>query len=147
MDPINTVMATMSVLNQVVATAKNLRDTDLKLNEAENKNMIADLYNALSDLKMNIADLKNYLISKDELIKDLQQKLQNKAILLWEDPFYYTQEADGGAKDGPFCQNCYDEKQSFLRLPRNDQNPFLKCNSCKNVYDKTNGNYVFNLKR
>lgn len=133
-------MATVAALNNAVVTTKHLRDTDLKLNEAENQNKIADLYNALSDLKINFADIKQELLNKAERIKELEEAQRIKDDLAWEDPFYYLTKSN--KKDGPYCQTCYDTKKLLVRIPRNDQDTHLKCNSCNKFYDKTNGNFV-----
>lgn len=133
MDPISTTMTIMTGLGQAIELTKNLRDADLKLNEAENKFKIAELYNALSDIKMNVADLKSEVLNKDEIIKSLQAKLKMETEMKWEDPFYFHHRPDG-SKDGPFCQQCYDTKKQSVRLPKGD-GAWLLCNTCKSSYD------------
>lgn len=137
MDPISTTMTIMTGLGQAIELTKNLRDADLKLNEAENKFKIAELYNALSDIKMNVADLKSEVLNKDEIIKELEAKLKKETEMKWEDPFYFHHKNDG-SKDGPFCQQCYDTKKQSVRLPKGD-GPWLTCNTCKSSYDNPNG--------
>lgn len=136
MDPISTTMTIMTGLGQAIELTKNLRDADLKLNDAENKHKIAELYNALSDIKMNVADLKSEILTKDEIIKSLEAKLKIEADMTWEDPFYFLKNANGRT-DGPFCQQCYDTKKQAVRLPKGD-GAWLTCNACKASYDNPN---------
>lgn len=131
MDPVSTTTAIMTGLSQAIDITKNLREADLKLNEAENKHKIAELYSSLAQVKMDLADLKNELSYKDQKIKELTQQINKKASVLFEQNMYYFM--DGDTKNGPFCTKCYDTDNKSVRPYQTTPTEFT-CRACNSWY-------------
>ncbi|MFV3408914.1 hypothetical protein ACNH6C_09930 [Bdellovibrio bacteriovorus] len=128
----------MAGLNHVVALTKNLKDLDIKMNEATLKGQLIDLHLAVVELKGSVLELKNENLEKEMKITELQAQLNQKVDMSWEDPFYFKKSADG-KKDGPFCQQCYDSKSTIVRLPKPDSdNPWYTCKTCTSSYNNPN---------
>ena len=133
-------MASISVVLSSIKTAadiaKLLRETDVSLEKAETKLKLAELVGALADAKLELAEVQNLLLDKDKKIMTLEQTLHTRTNVLWESPWYWC--VDGGKKDGPFCQQCYDKEFKLIRL-QDYRNGYWGCLSCKNSYDPGRG--------
>jgi len=120
-------------VSTAITIAKRLNEISKNIQDAEFKNLLADLSLELADTKLKLSeiiiensDLKEK-ISNIEHSKGLGEKLQVK------DGMYYS---DSG--DGPFCTACYDSngkkilanqlKGNFARLAR------FSCPHCKATY-------------
>lgn len=66
-----------------------------------------------------------------EKIKELEAKLSEKEKVVWEPPFYWVKEE--GAKEGPFCQQCYDSETKLIRL-QNAEKGAWRCTTCNNNF-------------
>lgn len=66
-----------------------------------------------------------------ERIKELQSELNKKKEIQWEAPFYWT--ISDEAKEGPFCQKCYDSDSNLIRLQRIEEGNW-HCKSCNNNF-------------
>lgn len=64
-------------------------------------------------------------------ITALKKKLEDKANVVFEAPFYW--EIIGEHKDGPFCQQCYDNSEKLIRLQTNGGD-YWQCLTCKSGY-------------
>ncbi len=64
-------------------------------------------------------------------ITDLESILSISNNLIWESPYYWVKPDD--AKDGPFCQVCYDKEKRLIRLQKLGKGAW-SCYSCKNNY-------------
>jgi hypothetical protein len=69
-----------------------------------------------------IMELREAAISQQEenielrqRVKALEEQLALRAKVLWEAPYYWTEEDQ--KRDGPFCQSCYD-KDGLIRLQK-----------------------------
>jgi hypothetical protein len=111
-------MASISVVVSSIKTAadiaKLLRETDVSLEKAETKLKLAELVGALADAKLDLAEVQNLLLDKDKKIMTLEQTLHTRKNVLWESPWYWS--VDGGKKNGPFYQQCYDKELKLIRL-------------------------------
>lgn len=134
-------MASISVVLSSIKTAddiaKLLREGDVSLEKAETKLKLAELVGVLADAKLELAEVQNLLLDKDKKIMTLGQTLHTRKNVLWESPWYWC--VDGGKKDGPFCQQCYDKELKLIRLQ-----DYRNCYwggglSCKNSYDLGGG--------
>ena len=74
------------------------------------KLQIAELISSLADIKIELADVQSTLIEKDQCIIDLQSQLNIKESVTWSKPYYFIENNED--KDGPFCQQCYDNEKS-----------------------------------
>lgn len=131
-------MVDMAAISQVLSSikaasdiAKLLKETDISLEKAETKLKLAELVGALADAKLELAEVQSLLLDKDEKINELAETLHTKRNVSWEPPWYWS--VDGGRKDGPFCQQCYDKECTLIRLQ--DLHGYWICLSCKNTYD------------
>lgn len=119
-------------LTAAINIAKQLKEYNDKIKDAQFGNLLADLSLELAEIKSKLADVT---IENSNLKKELhelkQQKAQKKTPFL-KNGLYYVDE------DGPFCTACYDDKNKFIRLK--DSNPDFKflgeleCPACKNFY-------------
>ena len=110
--------------------AKLISDSTSSLGEAETKLKLAELISSLADLKMEIADIKVDLIDKDDEIRDLKRKLQDKSIITFDGNIYWK-EIDG-KKEGPFCPTCFDVNKLSVRLHKDG--PGWWCNNCRDHF-------------
>lgn len=130
MDPVQTAMTLFEVAKHAVSLTKYLQDADLKLNEAESKLKIAELYVCLSKIVGDEAQLKGQLLDKDAKIEELEAKIHLKEEVEWRDPFYFMKSTGAG----PFCQCCYDKDNRLVRLPKPDSAWYL-CKVCGSTYE------------
>jgi hypothetical protein len=64
-------------------------------------------------------------------ITELENILSISKRLMWEAPYYWVK--SGEAKEGPFCQVCYDKEKRLIRLQNHGKGAW-SCYSCKNSY-------------
>ena len=115
--------------------AKLIKDSGSSLEKAEIKLQIAELISSLADIKMELADVQTILMDKDQKIVELESKLNTKESVVWSKPYYFL--ANGEEKDGPFCQQCYDNDQKLIRLQGGGSKSW-SCLSCKGSYKDSN---------
>lgn len=132
---IPTIAAVLTSIKSATDIAKLLKETDLSLEKAEVRLKLADLIGTLADAKMEIADVQDLLREKDTKIRELEEALKVKATLKYEAPYYWL--IQSGEKDGPFCQQCYDNEGKVIRL-QGGGNGIWHCKTCKQIFnDKT----------
>ncbi|MBZ5627003.1 MAG: hypothetical protein LAQ69_51260 [Acidobacteriia bacterium] len=109
----------------IISNAREIADVVKKLGNI-------DLYRKIVDLEGEIIELtgQNHLLL--EKIGDLEKALKTKAQLLFEKNVYWLAEAQ--AKDGPYCQRCYDVAGKLVRLQPWDD--LWACFECKQHYDR-----------
>lgn len=115
--------------------AKLIKDSGSSLEQAEVKLQIAELISSLADIKMELADVQTVLIDKEQKISELEIKLKTKQSVIWSKPYYFTEKDE--EKDGPFCQQCYDNEQKLIRLQGGGTKSW-NCLSCKGSYRDSN---------
>jgi len=64
-------------------------------------------------------------------VRELEDQATLKQKVQWEKPYYWSSE--GGAKDGPFCQTCYDNDTKLVRL-QGGQSGRWNCHTCKGTF-------------
>ncbi|MCG3659927.1 hypothetical protein [Aliarcobacter butzleri] len=111
--------------------AKLISDSASSLGEAETKLKLAELISSLADLKMELADIKVDLIDKDDEIKDLKKKLQDKSVITFDGNIYWK-EIDG-KEEGPFCPTCFDVNELSVRLHKDGQG--WCCKNCRDHFE------------
>lgn len=137
MEPLLVASTIATTVNNAMSIAKNLRDVDIKLNEANYKMQIAELTANLAEISIQAAALKNEILKKDEMNKELESRLKLKASVHWKDPVYFVK-SEGDKMDGPYCQQCYDTKGMLVRLPSGDSRYWV-CKSCHSTYENAEG--------
>lgn len=111
--------------------AKLIKDSATSLENAEVKLQIAELISSLADIKMELADVQTVLIEKEQSILDLRSQLNTKKAVIWSKPYYFIEKNE--ERDGPFCQQCYDNDYKLIRL-QGGGTSYWRCLSCKGTY-------------
>lgn len=106
--------------------AKFISDSTSSLGEAETKLKLAELISSLADLKMELADIKVDLIEKDEVIRELKNKIEEKESLIFDGKFYLKE----GDKI-PFCPTCWESNKKAIHLIFKHYQSFGKCQECE----------------
>jgi hypothetical protein len=86
---------------------------------------------ALADAKIEISKVQDVLSEKERRIRELEEALNVRQKLIWESPYYWLD--NNGVKDGPYCQQCYDNSRKLIRL-QGDERGSWGCATCKNHY-------------
>lgn len=126
-----TITAAVSGIKAATDIAKLLKESSLSLDKAEQKLKLADLIGALADVKIEMANIQQLVIDREQRIKELEEELRVKAKLIYERPFYWL--VEGTKKDGPICQQCYDNEKKLIRLQDYGGGHWY-CMTCKNGY-------------
>jgi len=114
----------LSSLNATTTIVKGLRELDRALTTAE-------LRSKLADAIVSLADARVAVVSLQDQIRDLQEKLDTRAKMIYSQPAYW-QEKDG-QRDGPFCPQCYDSTQKVIRLQPAEAGVWT-CQTCDKVF-------------
>lgn len=122
--------AALSSLGTAVGIAKDLREIDRGLSQAELKARMADLYGTLSDVKIALADAREEMRSKDDEIATLKAKLKSSSALIEVRGYYYAADETGKPAGVPFCQNCLANDGTQIR-PANILGMSWQCPRCK----------------
>ncbi|NAW60475.1 hypothetical protein CAG58_00640 [Vibrio sp. V31_P5A7T61] len=124
----------LSSIGQAISLAKRLREISKNIEDAEFKNLLADLNLELADTKLALADV----IEQNSQLKLEVNELKNSqgsnlSQLEFREFAYY-----GANDDGPFCSACYETKNQQVRLSKvtGTFSTFgrHKCPSCKQYY-------------
>ncbi|EGQ8102542.1 TPA: hypothetical protein ACN33E_002860 [Vibrio parahaemolyticus] len=121
-------------IGQAIGLAKRLREISKNIEDAEFKNLLADLNLELADTKLALADVmeQNFQLKAEvNELKNSQGSNLNK--LVFKGFAYYTQD-----EDGPFCSACYEVRNQQIRLSK-VTGAFTtfghhKCPSCNEYY-------------
>jgi hypothetical protein len=131
---LTSVTAVLGSIKTATEIAKYIKDTDLSLEKAETKLKLADLIGALSDAKLEGVGVQQTLAEAEARIRELEQTLETRVKVRWEEPFYWLDDdSDGLTPDGPFCQHCYDGGGKLVRL-QGYGDGYFECKVCKNSY-------------
>lgn len=115
MNEIAAVQAALSSLKAATDIVQILKASTTSLKDAEAKFKLAELLSALADAKVELAQVQETIVQKDRMIRELNDQLAFKANMKFDAPYYWNV-AEGGDRDGPFCQPCWDEKKLAVRL-------------------------------
>lgn len=64
-------------------------------------------------------------------IQTLENALNIKNKVVWEPPYYFLQSEY--AKEGPYCQYCYDNEKKLIRLIPHGRG-LWQCHVCENLF-------------
>jgi len=137
MNDISTISAVLGSIKTATDIAKLIKDSGASLEQAEIKLQIAELISSLADAKIELAEVQAQLSDKDKYIEALNEQINIKKSVTWERPYYWV--IKGKNKDGPFCQQCYDNNQKLIRLQGGGTRPW-RCKTCQ--CSVTDSNYV-----
>ena len=107
---ITSISTLIGSLKTATEIAKFIKETGLSLEQAETKLKLADRISTLADARVEVAGIQQELLEREEQIRELRKQLELKDALVYEAPSYWLH--DESTKDGPFCQTCYDPKNS-----------------------------------
>ncbi|NOH69446.1 hypothetical protein [Vibrio rotiferianus] len=124
----------LSSIGHAVSLAKRLREISRNIEDAEFKNLLADLNLELADTKLALADVieqNSQLKLEINEIKNSQGFNLNQ--LKFKEFAYYNSN-----DDGPFCSACYETKNQQVRLSKvtGSFSTFghHKCPSCRQYF-------------
>ncbi len=123
-----TVISTMAVVNSVIGSAKNARDLAIQSDNADVKDAVIGVYNAILEVKNRVLDL-------DEENRKLREKLAQRESVK-HDPVssYYFKD---GEPDSPLCPTCYENNDKMIHLPKSytdSAGTRRSCNVCSTRY-------------
>jgi len=126
-------------IGHAISLAKRLREISKNIEDAEFKNLLAELNLELADTKIALAD---FMEQNAQLRMELATIKHSRGggstePLTFRDFAYFTE-----SNDGPFCSKCYETENKRIRLKKvtgafttfgNSQ-----CPSCEQFYDGKN---------
>ena len=124
----------ISSLTTAISLAQRLNEISKHIQNAEFKNLLADLNLELADTKLKLANIidENAKL-KQELTEAKHSKGQVPHSLVFKNGLYFTEE-----DDGPYCPGCYDSKGQQIRITK-QKPPFnrfgdYQCPTCKQFF-------------
>ena len=136
---IEAIGASLTSIQAITSMVKAIKDSGATLDAAEAKLKFAEIIEALADAKMQIASTNDVILEKDQTIRELQEKLELKDNVVYEEPCYWK--VDGEHKDGPYCQRCYDVDKRLVRLQGGENtiegrvSRWYRCSGCDKHYN------------
>ena len=119
-------MDVVSAVSSSIALVKRLREISKNIEEAEFKNLLADLAGELADVKLEVADLKEkiaLLQEENRVLKEVAPEKEQKPISTKWGCYQFEGE------DGLFCTGCWDSKRKKIRTNRETPR-FRTCPVC-----------------
>ncbi|MCI5122142.1 MAG: hypothetical protein D3908_13320 [Candidatus Electrothrix sp. AUS4] len=131
-----------------MGTIKDLVDLTSQLANSVNDRKIASELNNIQTLLLQFQSeqaelhekniqLREEILSKKRTIEKLKNQLKkqinSEEDMVYEDPYYFRK-SKTGAKDGPYCQKCFDSKKKFIRLQSPNKNGNWICKECESNY-------------
>ncbi len=133
MPDIGSISAAIATVKTSMDIAKAIKDSKTSLSEAETKLKIADLVITLADVKFELADVQDLLRKKDDEIRVLKEKVDEKDSLTFDGKLYWKEE-----DKIPFCTVCFEKEKKLYHLTyykRNDwTSEHYRCKICDNTY-------------
>ncbi|EHW0643083.1 TPA: hypothetical protein N2811_004655 [Vibrio parahaemolyticus] len=121
-------------IGQAISLAKRLREISKNIEDAEFKNLLADLNLELADTKLALADVMEQNSQLKLEVNELKNSQGSNLSQLEFRGFAYYSASD----DGPFCSACYETKNQQVRLSKVSGTfrtfGHHKCPSCKQYY-------------
>jgi len=126
----------LSTLSTAISLAVRLREISKNIEDAEFKNLLADLSLELATLKIEMADIQIKSLEKNNEIESLKEKLKNKEKNIgFLGARYYVNES-GEPTGSPFCPVCWAKSHDLYPLIRWNQNQTTnKCGVCENTIE------------
>jgi hypothetical protein len=127
-------------LATALTVAKQLREIQSRIKDAEFKSLLADLQVALADAKVRVAELEEENLRLRQELAKTKQAEDIRHNLEFRDDVYYLKEPIPGRPPGPYCPGCLDSQnklQVLRRLPK-DFEAFgqFECPACKQHFGR-----------
>jgi hypothetical protein len=91
-----------------------------------------ELYKKLVSFQSEIFALQEENRDLKDKVRHLTDTLDIHAKIIYEKPSYWLKDKE--AKDGPFCQKCYDSDHKLIRL-QDSGNDTWNCLNCKSYFE------------
>jgi hypothetical protein len=127
----------LSGIATAAGIAKDLREIDKGLDQAEMKAKLADVISNLADVRFALVDARDEMRARDQEIARLKETFAFKASLVSVRGYKYEAFEDGGPKGTPFCPRCEENSGRYYRLVRASYSGPLSCPDCKTGYADT----------
>jgi len=125
----------LTAVSTAVGIAKDLKEIDKGLGEADLKLKIAELTGALADTKIALTEIQAEIAEKDAAIEDLKKQFEIRADTVEVRGFKYIQQKDGSPVGLPFCPRCEQMDGKMIRLVRTNKPGRAKtCPQCERDY-------------
>jgi len=129
-DVVNAIQNAIEIIGRMRQISKNIEN-------AEFKNLLADLSNEIADAKLEVVGLK------EEVVKLREALLKKEALLAQREEAKPTLQGDCyvfAGETGLFCTACFDDRKKKIRVTAVD-GPFnvfgqYRCNVCDSWYGK-----------
>ena len=95
------------------------------------KGSTLEVQEKILELRAATLNLQEENLALRQKVNSLESQLKDNETLNYEAPFYWRKSE--GKKDGPFCQQCYDNKDKKIRLQSSD-NDYWNCSTCGTGY-------------
>jgi hypothetical protein len=82
----------------------------------------------IMELREAALELQEENFALREKVRELEDQLRVKGQVSFDGRVYWLGK-DGGGRDGPFCQRCYDAETKLIRVQSTIRGWY--CNSCK----------------
>jgi len=128
---VTSISAALTSIKTAADIARLIKDSGSSLERAESKLKLAELMSALADAKLEVVEIQQLVSDKDSRIRSLEEELAVKEKLEWDAPYYWL--VNDSAKDGPFCQLCFDTDRKLVRLQIHGVG-LWRCGGCKGAY-------------
>ena len=126
----------LSTLSTAISLAVRLREISKNIEDAEFKNLLADLSLELATLKIEMADIQIKSLEKNNEIESLKEKLKNKEKNVGFLGARYYVNKSGEPTGSPFCPVCWAKSHDLYPLIRwNQSQTTNKCGVCENTIE------------
>ena len=124
--------AALTALSPAITVVKQLKEIDLKVDEATFKLNIAEATAALAQAKLELLDAQEVIRAKDRELAELRGAMKFRSDNLTRHKGLSYEQKDGKPIGVPYCPSCEDEGQ-HIRLVHFFAEPGMpwKCPKCK----------------
>jgi hypothetical protein len=104
-----TLVSTIALVNSVIGSAKNARDLAIQSDNADVKDAVIGVYDA-------ILEVKNRVLELDEENRKLREKLAQRESVKHDPVTSYC--FKDGEPESPLCPTCYENNDKMIHLPK-----------------------------
>jgi|SaaInl8_200m_RNA_FD_contig_81_67555_length_1211_multi_2_in_0_out_0_1 hypothetical protein len=134
---VSVISAGLSSVKTAIDIAKELKNADSLLKDAETKLKIADLLEALSELKVLLYETRDENQALKDSLKEIQAKLDIQGEVEFRDGHYYLKQPKEGQAPGHFCPKCYHDDNKLIPVSELSRHfrriGKYKCPKCESV--------------
>ena len=124
----------LTAASTAVKIAKDLREIDRGLDQAELKARLADVISNMADVRIALTDARDEMRERDAEIDRLKEAFKFSGRLVEKDGFKFETFADGSPKGDAFCPRCEQNLGRYYRLNSVKGFAVYGCPECKATY-------------